>query len=156
MRLIAQNNAQQRTVNFHAAVVINEAQFSKFVHEMAHTGGRRGRAVVRPQSCMVASIRPDVFRCGLTLRWWLDQGRFGLATNGRLSKIDHLGSALFNLTHYQLARPILIFPTRHAVLVKQLGSQPSRKNTRSGRHCHAPAHLDAQVELLKLNQAGSV
>src|ERR1700730_3023025 len=77
MRLIAQNNAQQRTVNFHAAVVINEAQFSKFVHEMAHTGGRRGRAVVRPQSCMVASIRPDVFRCGRTLRWWLDQGRLG-------------------------------------------------------------------------------
>jgi len=36
------------------------------------------------------------------------------------------------------------------------GANPAEKNTRSGRHCHAPAHLDAQVELLKLNQAGGV
>src|SRR6476620_3631415 len=41
LRLIVQNNAQQRAVDFHGAVVINEAQFPKLVHEMAHTGARR-------------------------------------------------------------------------------------------------------------------
>ena len=40
LRLIVQNNAQQRAVDFYAAVVINEAQFPKLVHEMAHTGAR--------------------------------------------------------------------------------------------------------------------
>jgi hypothetical protein len=41
LRLIVQNNAQQRAVDFDAAVVINEAQLPKLVHEMAHTGPRR-------------------------------------------------------------------------------------------------------------------
>jgi hypothetical protein len=40
LRVIVQNDAQQRAVDFQGAVVINEAQLSKFVHEMAHTGPR--------------------------------------------------------------------------------------------------------------------
>jgi hypothetical protein len=38
--LIVQNDVQQGTVDFQVAVVINEAQFPKFVHEMTHTGAR--------------------------------------------------------------------------------------------------------------------
>jgi hypothetical protein len=33
-RLIVQNNGQQRVVDFQGAVVFNQAQLSKFVHEM--------------------------------------------------------------------------------------------------------------------------
>jgi hypothetical protein len=41
VRLIVQNDAQQRAVHFHSAVVINEAQLPKFVHEivLVHSGG---------------------------------------------------------------------------------------------------------------------
>ena len=38
--LIVQHDVQQGTVDFHVAVVVNEAQLSKFVHEMAHAGPR--------------------------------------------------------------------------------------------------------------------
>jgi hypothetical protein len=41
MRLVMQNDIQQRTVDLDAAVVVNEAQFSKFVHEKTHAGPRR-------------------------------------------------------------------------------------------------------------------
>jgi hypothetical protein len=41
VRLIVQHDAQQRAVDFHGAVVLDEAQFSKFVHELADTGSRR-------------------------------------------------------------------------------------------------------------------
>ena len=40
MRLIVQNDVQQRAVDFHMAVVINEAQLSKFVHEVTHSAPR--------------------------------------------------------------------------------------------------------------------
>jgi hypothetical protein len=36
MRLVVQNDIQQGTVDSDAAVVVNEAQLSKFVHEKTH------------------------------------------------------------------------------------------------------------------------
>ena len=41
LRLIVENHVQERTVDFDVTVVINKAQFPKFVHEMAHTRSRR-------------------------------------------------------------------------------------------------------------------
>ena len=41
MRLLVQNDIQQRTVNLDAAVVVNEAQFSKLVHEKTNAGPGR-------------------------------------------------------------------------------------------------------------------
>ena len=40
MRLIVQHDAQQRAVDFHGAVVLDEAQFPKLVHKLAHSGPR--------------------------------------------------------------------------------------------------------------------
>ena len=40
VRLIVQHDAQQRTVDFHGAVVLDEAQFPKLVHELADTRPR--------------------------------------------------------------------------------------------------------------------
>src|SRR5208283_4380265 len=42
MRLLMQDEIQQRTVDLDAAVVVNEAKFSKLVHEKAHA--RPGRS----------------------------------------------------------------------------------------------------------------
>ena len=56
LRLIVQNDVQQRAVDFHMAVVINEAQLSKFVHEMAHTGPR-GADHLRQR--LLADLRND-------------------------------------------------------------------------------------------------
>jgi hypothetical protein len=39
--LIVQNHVQQGTVNLDMAVVINKAQFTKFVHEKTHARSRR-------------------------------------------------------------------------------------------------------------------
>jgi hypothetical protein len=39
--LIVENHVQQGTVDFDVTVVINKAQFPKFVHEMAHARSRR-------------------------------------------------------------------------------------------------------------------
>jgi hypothetical protein len=39
--LIVQNHVQQGTVNLDMAVVINKAQFPKFVHEKTHARSRR-------------------------------------------------------------------------------------------------------------------
>ena len=36
LRLIVEDDAQQGTVDFNVAVVVNKTQFPKFVHEMAH------------------------------------------------------------------------------------------------------------------------
>src|SRR6476661_2049584 len=36
-----QNDIEQRGVDFDLAVVVNQAQFSKFVHKKAHAGARR-------------------------------------------------------------------------------------------------------------------
>src|SRR5580704_1675333 len=51
---------------------------------------------------MVASIRADVFRRGLTLRWWLDWGRICSSTDGRLFKIDHQGCDTINRQKFKL------------------------------------------------------
>jgi hypothetical protein len=48
LRLIVQNNVQQGTVDLNVAVVINEAQLPKFVHEKAHTRSRRAAPVQVP------------------------------------------------------------------------------------------------------------
>jgi hypothetical protein len=42
LRLVVQNDVQQRTVDFDAAIVVDEAQLSKFVHEETHA--RAGRS----------------------------------------------------------------------------------------------------------------
>src|ERR1051325_7477462 len=39
--LVVKNDAQQRTVNLHLAVVLDEAQFSKTVHKKAYPRSRR-------------------------------------------------------------------------------------------------------------------
>ena len=41
MRLLVQNEIQQGTVDLDATVVVNEAQFSTFVHEKTHAGPGR-------------------------------------------------------------------------------------------------------------------
>ena len=56
LRLIVQNDVQQRAVDFHMAVVINEAQLSKFVHEMIHAGPR-GADHLRER--LLADLRND-------------------------------------------------------------------------------------------------
>jgi hypothetical protein len=43
VRLVVQNDIQQRTMDFDAAVVLDEAELSKFVHEVADAPARRGR-----------------------------------------------------------------------------------------------------------------
>jgi len=40
VRLVVQNNIQQGTANFEAAIVVDEAQSTKFVHEETHAGAR--------------------------------------------------------------------------------------------------------------------
>src|SRR5665213_164949 len=40
-RLVGQNHAQQRTVNIDVAVVIDKAELTKLVHEMANARARR-------------------------------------------------------------------------------------------------------------------
>lgn len=37
---VVQNDAQKRSVDVKPAVILDEAQFSKFVHEEIHTGAR--------------------------------------------------------------------------------------------------------------------
>jgi len=56
MRLIVQNNTQQRAVNFDSAIIINEAQFPKFVHEVAHTGARRANHL---RECLLTDLRNE-------------------------------------------------------------------------------------------------
>ena len=41
VRFLVQNDIQQRTVDFDLTVVVNQAQFSKFVHKKAYPGARR-------------------------------------------------------------------------------------------------------------------
>jgi len=41
MRFLVQNDIQQWGVDFDLAVVVNQAQFSKFVHKKAHAGAGR-------------------------------------------------------------------------------------------------------------------
>ena len=50
LRLIAEHHAQQGTVNFNVAVVINKTQFPEFVHEKTHARSRRADLVV--MQCM--------------------------------------------------------------------------------------------------------
>src|SRR5665213_1234051 len=61
-RLIVQDNAQQRAVDFHVAVVIDEAQFSKFVHELVHT---RPRSTDHLSERLLADLRNDWFGSAL-------------------------------------------------------------------------------------------
>jgi hypothetical protein len=56
LRVIVQNDAQQRAVDFDAAVVINDEQFPKLVHEMAHTGPR---SADRLRERLLADLRND-------------------------------------------------------------------------------------------------
>jgi hypothetical protein len=41
VRFLVQNDIEQRGVDFDLAVVVNQAQFSKFVHKKAYAGARR-------------------------------------------------------------------------------------------------------------------
>jgi hypothetical protein len=51
MRLVMQNDIQQATMDTDVGVVVNEAQFSNFVHEKTHTGPRRADHDRLRQSC---------------------------------------------------------------------------------------------------------
>jgi hypothetical protein len=54
LRLIVQNDVQQGTVNLDMAVVINKAQFPKFVHEKTHARSRRADHL---RQCLLADFR---------------------------------------------------------------------------------------------------
>jgi hypothetical protein len=79
MRLVVQNDIQQWTRDFDAAVVVNKPQFSKFVHEKTHPGpgrsdrlesGRRFR-VKAAQQAEVLTVKEDVDKVYCTV---LDYG----------------------------------------------------------------------------------
>jgi len=53
-----QNDVQQRGVDLYVAVVINEAQFAKLVHEKAHAGARRTDHL---RKRLLAYLRDDWF-----------------------------------------------------------------------------------------------
>src|SRR5438034_11353818 len=58
MRLIVQNEVQQGSVDFQVvAVVINEAQFPKFVHEVTHA---RSRGTDHLRKRLLADLRDDL------------------------------------------------------------------------------------------------
>ncbi len=52
--LLVQNHGQQRVMDFETAVVINEAQVAKLIHEMAHA--RPGRAD-HLSECLLTDLR---------------------------------------------------------------------------------------------------
>ena len=62
VRLVMQNDAQQRAVDFYGAIIINKAQFPKFVHEVTHTGARRANHL---RERLLADLRND--RLGVCL-----------------------------------------------------------------------------------------
>ena len=52
-----QNEIQQGTVDFEAAaIIVNEAQFSKFVHEETHAGPRRANHLRKRLLLLVAGF----------------------------------------------------------------------------------------------------
>jgi hypothetical protein len=53
LRLIAEHHAQQGTVNFNVAVVINKTQFPEFVHEKTHARSRRADHL---RKCLLADF----------------------------------------------------------------------------------------------------
>src|ERR1700704_369324 len=59
MRLVVQNDIQQGTVDFDAAVVVNKTQFSKFVHEETHPGPGRSDHL---RKRLLADFRKDRLR----------------------------------------------------------------------------------------------
>jgi hypothetical protein len=59
MRLVVQNDIQQLTVDFDAAVVVNKSQFSKFVHEETYPGSRRSDHL---RKRLLADFREDRLR----------------------------------------------------------------------------------------------
>ena len=56
LRLIVENHVQQGAVDFDAAVVVDKAQFSEFVHEETHAGSRRSDHL---RQCLLADFRYD-------------------------------------------------------------------------------------------------
>src|ERR1700730_5225129 len=56
VRFIMQNDIQQRAVDFQVAVVVNQAQLSKLVHEKAHARSRRTDHL---RQCLLADLRHD-------------------------------------------------------------------------------------------------
>ena len=56
LRIIVQNDTQQRAVDLQVAIVIDEAQFPEFVHEMAHARTRRADHF---SECLLADFRDD-------------------------------------------------------------------------------------------------
>jgi hypothetical protein len=56
LRLIVQNDAQQRAADFQLAIVIDEAQLPKFVHEMART---RPRGADHLRERLMTDLRND-------------------------------------------------------------------------------------------------
>src|SRR5437879_13393441 len=59
VRLLVQDDAQQRAVDFDAAVVINEAQSSELVHKETHAGAR---GADHPCERLLAYLREDRLR----------------------------------------------------------------------------------------------
>jgi len=59
LRLIVENHVQQGAVDFDAAVVVDKAQFSEFVHEETHAGSRRSDHFCQ---CLLADFRYDWLR----------------------------------------------------------------------------------------------
>jgi hypothetical protein len=60
MRLVMQNDIQQGTMHFEAAaVVVNETQFSKFIHEETDAGPCRADHLCK---CLLTDFRANRFR----------------------------------------------------------------------------------------------
>src|SRR5579862_9250558 len=59
LRLIVENHVQQGAVDFDAAVVVNKAQFPKFVHEKTYARSRRADHL---RQCLLADFRDDRLR----------------------------------------------------------------------------------------------
>jgi hypothetical protein len=57
--LIVENDAQQGTVDFDAAVVVNKTQFPKFVHEKTYARSRRADHF---RQCLLADFRYNWLR----------------------------------------------------------------------------------------------
>src|ERR1700730_9291544 len=118
MRLVVQNDIQQRTVDFDASVVVNKTQFSKFVHEKTHAGpGRsdhlRKRLLAdfredRLRFLFLAKVRQQQEQAGKTFLTRIEQliDEVCLDADGPIQKMgnEHLGERRFLLNHAENSR----------------------------------------------------
>src|ERR1700730_9394880 len=118
MRLVVQNDIQQGTVDFDAAVVVNKTQFSEFVHEKTHAGpGRsdhlRKRLLAdfredRLRFLFLAKVRQQQEQPGKTFLTRIEQliDEVCLDADGPIQKMgnEHLGERWLLMDHAENSR----------------------------------------------------